>query len=305
MIPHGRQLVTLGCGAAIAALLLAACGSGASAPATSRVVNVVAAENLWGNITSQIGGSHVSVTSIISNPSADPHLYTSSAQNAAAVGAARVVVVNGVGYDDFMSRLLAATSGPHRVVVTVAHVLGVSGSDPNPHLWYDVPRMPLVAKAIERQLAAADPADANTFRSRLARFDRSLEPVLATIATIRADYPGAPVAYTERVPGYLLAEAGLRVVTPVGFATAIEQGTDPSPADTEAMYQLFTQHRTRVLLYNSQTVSSVTMHVRSLATEAGIPIVAVSESLPPRFATYQAWQLSQGQALLAALRSGH
>jgi zinc/manganese transport system substrate-binding protein len=100
----------------------------------------------------------------------------------------------------------------------------------NPHFWYDIPRVPRVAAAIEAALARLDPPDATVFAANLAAFDVSLRPVEAVIASIRRRYLGAPVAYTERVPGYLLQAAGLTVVTPPGFAAAIENGNDPSPA---------------------------------------------------------------------------
>src|SRR5690348_12582480 len=129
-------------------LLAAACGAGAARSAPG-VVDVVAGENFWGSITAQIGGSHVHVTSIVSDPNADPHLYESSAADAAAIAQARLVIENGAGYDDFLSKLLNATSGPNRAVITVQDVVGRPGSDVNPHFWYDIPRVPRVASAID------------------------------------------------------------------------------------------------------------------------------------------------------------
>jgi zinc/manganese transport system substrate-binding protein len=264
-------------------------------------VRVVAAENFWGDIVRQIGGSHVSVKSIISDPSADPHQYESDARNAADVADARVVVVNGLGYDDFMSKLLGATNHAGRVVLTVADVLHVSGADANPHLWYDIPRISEVARAIESELAAADPADKAVFATNRAAFDASLEPLLRTIDEITRKYPGAPVAYTERVPQYVLDAAGLSVKTPPGFARAIEDGNEPSPGDAQTMYDLVTQHRIRVLLYNAQATSPVTQHVQDLARRAGIPVVAVTETLPHGTASYQVWQENQLTEILRAL----
>ena len=84
----------------------------------------------------------------------------------------------------------------------------------------------------------------------LTTFDNSLQPILNVINQIKSKYPNAPVAYTERVPGYLLADADLDVKTPVGFASAVEDGNDPSPDDTVAMDSLMTSHGVRVLLYN-------------------------------------------------------
>jgi len=275
----------------------------AVAPANGKL-QVVAAENFWGDIASQIGGSHVQVTSIITNPNADPHLYESDAHDAAVVASARVVIENGLGYDDFIDKLLAASPNSRRRVISAQKVLNVTGSDPNPHLWYDTPKVPLVAAAIEQQYAAADPAHASIYAANLATFDASLQPIDAIVATIKQKYAGAPVAYTERVPGYLLAGAGLSIKTPPGFASAIEDGNEPSPADTAAMDKLMTGHGIKVLLYNAQTTSAVTEQVKALARAAGIPVIGVTETLPAGQPTYQAWQLSQAKALLSALGGG-
>jgi zinc/manganese transport system substrate-binding protein len=283
-------------GLATAPLTLPAAQAGAARPA---VVDVVAAENFWGNIASQLGGSHVTVTSLITSPNADPHLFESNATDAAAVASARVVIENGVSYDRFMSSLLAA-DGTNPTIVNAASVLHVTGSDPNPHLWYDIVKVPRVAAAIDAALIHAAPTYASDFRSNLRRFDASLNSITTELSNIRHTFKGAPVAYTERVPGYLLADAGLSVKTPVGFATAIEQGTDPGLADTLAMQRLITGHRIRVLLYNVQTVTPVTTQIRQLAQQNHIPIVGVSETMPPGL-TFQKWQGSQVHALFEAL----
>jgi len=280
---------------------LSACGvKPAASGATSQRVSIVAGENFWGDIARQIGGNRVEVTSIISDPNTDPHLYESSAANAAAVAGAKIVIANGLGYDDFLDRLVAG-SGSHPDVVSAQKVLGVTAPDANPHLWYDVPRTNLVASAIEQALVRADPAGAHTYEANLSAFDTSLAPVLSVISQIKARYPGALVAYTERVPGYLVSAAGLTVVSPPGFARAIEDGTDPSPADTRAMDSVITSRRARVLLYNTQAVSPVTRRVLAEARAAGVPVVGVSETMPPQFSSYQAWQLDQASQILKAL----
>jgi zinc/manganese transport system substrate-binding protein len=272
----------------------------AAAAQQKNVIDVVAAENFWGNIASQLGRPDISVTSLITNPNADPHLFETDAADAAKLALARVVIENGAGYDGWMGSLLDADSG-HPTIVNAASVLHVTGSDPNPHLWYDIPKVPEVAAAISEALTNVDPKDASVFRSNLRRFDNSLAPLTAVLATIRSRFAGAPVAYTERVPGYALAVAHLAVKTPEGFARAIEDGEDPGPADTLAMDQLITKHRIDVLLYNVQTVTPVTTQVRALAQKSGIAIVGVSETMPTSDHAYQEWQLSQLTALLHAL----
>ena len=276
--------------------------AGASEAAGPAVVHVVAAENFWGNITSQLGGRDVRVTSLITNPGADPHLFETNAVDAATLAQAQVVVENGAGYDTWMRSLLSADAGHPRIVVA-ASVLHVTGSDPNPHLWYDIPRVPAVAAAITAALAKAAPQDASVFRANLARFDASLLPMEATLATIKKNFHHVSIAYTERVPAYALAAADLNVKTPPGFARSIEGGVDPGPADTLAMQQLITKHDINVLLYNVQTVTPVTTQMRTLAKQHGIPVVGVSETLPTGVATYQQWQQSQLTHLLHALQT--
>ncbi|HLG68355.1 MAG TPA: zinc ABC transporter substrate-binding protein [Acidimicrobiales bacterium] len=290
-------------GFGLAAACLAACSTTIGSTTPSGKLQIVAGENFWGNIAAQIGGPHVAVTSILSDPNADPHLYESSAANALAVAEAGLVIRNGAGYDDWLSQLLGSTSHAGRRVVTVSRVLDMTGTGVNPHFWYDIPEIPRVARAVETALAELAPAHAKAFAGNLVVFDRSLGPLEAVIAEIRQRYPGYPVAYTERVPGYLLRAAGLHDETPLGFATAVEDGNDPSPEASLAMDSLVTGHKIKVLLYNAQTVSAVTQHVENLARTAGVPVVAVTETMPPSDATYQAWQLGQARALLRALGS--
>jgi zinc/manganese transport system substrate-binding protein len=290
--------VTLAIVVAVAAVALAARGS--SSPARGGRVDVVAAENFYGNIVSQIGGSHVSVTSILSDPNADPHLFEPGTRNGLAVAQAALVIQNGVGYDTFMDRLEQAAPSADRVVVTIADVLGVHGAGANPHLWYDVPRLGRIAAAIAEGLERADPAHRGAYRNGLRRFDARLAPLRRAVAAIRARYAGTPVAYTEPVPGYLLAAAGLPTLTPERFSRAIEDGSDPPPEAVAQMTALFSEHRVKVLLYNDQTVSPITTRIRSAARAAGIPVIGVSETMPPA-ESFQAWQLAQARALAGAL----
>ncbi len=280
----------------------AGCSSSGSGKNASGQVEVVAAENFWGNLAQQIGGSHVVVTSLITNPSADPHEFTSNVIDQLDVSHAGVVIVNGAGYDGFMSKLLSASPSAHRRVVTVANVLHVGGSNPNPHLWYDVGGLRAVVTSIQSALAAVDPAHVADYHRRLQHTLTRLQPLERAVGSLRVRYAGTRVAYTERVPGYLLATAGLQVVTPPGFARSIEDGTDPSFADTAAMRNVITQHKAKVLLYNSQAASPVAKQLQSLARGNGIPVVPVTETMPVG-QTFESWQLAQVNALADALGS--
>ena len=178
------------------------------------------------------------MTSIISDPNADPHQYESDAHDAAAVADAGLVIDNGLGYDDFIDKLLVATSNTGRAVLTVADVSHVTATTRTRTSGTTLPRVPTVAAAIDGALVAADPARRGEFAANLRTFDASLAPLTARRRPDRRKYPHAPVAYTERVPGYLLAAAGLTIATPPGFAQAIEDGNEPSAGDAQAMDDL-------------------------------------------------------------------
>jgi zinc/manganese transport system substrate-binding protein len=210
------------------------------------------------------------------------------------------VIQNGLDYDSFMTRLMRAAPNGDRQVLTIADVLGVSGHHANPHLWYDVPALPRVAAAIEGALSAADPKHAAGYQRRLHQVLTSLAPLQRAVAAIRAAHDGAPVAYTEPVPAYLVEAAGLRNLAPSSFTLSIEQGTEPTASAVSAMSALVVKRRIRVLLYNKQAVSPITARIRAAAEEAGVPVVAITETLPAGM-TFQHWQLAQVEALRKAL----
>jgi zinc/manganese transport system substrate-binding protein len=283
-------------------LLATGCGRAARAPAGAAGIPVVAAENFYGELAGQVCGGRCAVTSILRNPAADPHTYESSVADAAAVANARLVIENGMGYDAFVDHLLAASPDKARLVINVQALTG-HGSGDNPHLWYDPGTMPAVAKAVADDLAGIDPAHAADYRAAAERFDASLQPLMAEIAKIRATYPGAPVAATEPVFGYMERALGLDDLMPASFQRAIEDGNDPSAQDAAAAEQLLNQRRVRLLIYNLQTETPVTTRMRELAATDGIPTVGVTET-EPAGTTYAGWMLDQLVQVERALAGG-
>jgi len=266
-------------------------------------VPVVAAENFYGDIVAQLGGPYVSVTSILSDPNADPHLFEPGTANAAAVADARLVVDNGLGYDAFMQKLLAASNRPDRVAINVQELLGLS-SDVNVHIWYDPATMPKVAEKAASALAKLDPPNSGYFEARKAAYLAGLKPMTDKVAALKARFAGMPIAFTEDVAGYLTDKIGLVVKTPAGFMKAVEEGIDPGPADVAAERDLFTRHLVKVLLYNSQVQSPITKQIHDLAQTNGVPIVGVAETIPSTYQHFQDWQLAQLDELEQALQKG-
>ena len=286
--------------AALAVVLFAAGGapSGAAAPGATKPV-IVAAENFYGDVVAQIAGNRATVISIVSDPNADPHEYESSAVDAAEIARASLVVMNGLGYDDFVTRMMKASPNPTRRLINVERLTGHKTGD-NVHLWYDPATMPTVAQTVTDDLVLIDPANSLYYRDWLNRFLGSLGPLHQKIAEMRAKYARVPVAFTEPVFGYMAEAIGLRVLTPGAFMRAVEEGNDPPASAIAQNEDQLRTHQVKVLLYNLQTVTRITTNVQKLAKELGIPVVGVSET-EPRNRTFQDWQLSQLESLDAAL----
>src|ERR1019366_1613156 len=138
--------------AAVLAMVAAGCG-GAAQTSSAGVISAIGAENEYANVLSQIGGRYVHVDAILSNPNTDPHTFESSPSVAEEVSAAQLIVQNGLGYDGFMNRIESASPNSSRRVIVVQDLLGLPGSTPNPHLWYEPTTMPKVATAMARNLS--------------------------------------------------------------------------------------------------------------------------------------------------------
>jgi zinc/manganese transport system substrate-binding protein len=283
--------------------VVSACGATGGQPAKDTVA-VVAAENQYGDVAAQIGGKDVSVMSVESNPNTDPHTYEVSPSIAQQVGAALVVIQNGVGYDNYLTRILSASSNPSRRVVNVQHLLGLPDSTPNPHLWYDPTTMPKVANALAADYAALKPVDASYFAANATRFIASLNPWLQALSSFKSRYAGTPVATTEPVADYMLQAAGADNLTPFKFQSDIMNGVDPAPQDVSLETSLFTQHRVKVLVYNQQVTDTLTQTFISAAQSAKIPVIGVYETMPTPGYNYQSWMLAEVTALQKAVADG-
>jgi zinc/manganese transport system substrate-binding protein len=267
------------------------------ATAQADPISIVAAENFYGDVAEQVGGANVKVTSILTNPDQDPHLFEASVSTARDLAAARIVIYNGADYDPWMTKLLAASRASGRTTIEVAKLVGKKAGD-NPHLWYDPATMPVVAKALAAQLAKLDPGHRGDYEARRDAFEASLKPVDDKIAALRQQYAGTTVTATEPVAGYLADAIKLKMRNQ-RFQLAIMNNTEPSASEIAAFQKDLRTRAVKVLLYNSQTSEELTEKMRSIAKESGVPVVGVTET-EPAGKKYQDWMLSE----LAALETG-
>ncbi len=289
---------------AVAALTLAAACSGPTAGLTGSgaVLKVVAGQNFWGSIATQIGGSHVNVQSVVTDPNADPHEYESNTNDARAFAQADVVILNGAGYDTWGQKLLDANKSTKRTVITVADVLGKKEGD-NPHFWYSPAWVATVADKITATFKSADSADSSYFDQQRATLDSALKPYRDRIAEIKQKFSGVKVGATENIFVYMATALGLDLISPPEFMQAVAEGNDP-PVNTVVQFQnQVRQKQIKVLVYNVQTSTDVTTTIKHMAAAADIPVVGVSETLQPESATFQEWQVSQLLALENALNA--
>jgi zinc/manganese transport system substrate-binding protein len=297
-----RRLAVSALAAAAATLALAACGISRPTAGAGQIV-AVGAENEYANVISQVGGRYVKVAAIMSNPNTDPHSFEASASVAATVSEAKLVVQNGVGYDDFMSKIESAAPNSSRRVIDVQTLLGLPDSTPNPHLWYAPTTMPKVAAQIAADLGGLLPGHAAYFKANLAKFDASLAPWRRAVARFRAAHPGATVATTEPVGDYLLQAAGADNRTPFSLQADIMNGTDPAPQAVALQDRLFSDHRVKVFVYNQQVTDTLTQGFLKLAARNHIPVVGVYETMPLDF-NYGSWMLAETNALNQAVTRG-
>ncbi len=288
------------CGVLVTFALLAAAHG--SAHAASAAINAVGVENEYADVISQVGGAAVQATAIVTDPNTDPHTFEVSPKVAGSIAAAQLVVENGVGYDAWVDKIMAAAPSATRKVINVQELLGLPASTPNPHLWYDPKTMPVVAKAVGNALAALEPDQAATFRANVEKFDASLKPWTDAIAAFKAEYPNTPVATTEPVSDYMLQAAGADLKTPFSLEAAIMNGTYPSPHDVGAENALFTGHAVKAFAYNQQVTDALTQSFLDLAKKNGVPVVGVYETMPTNGYTYQTWMVAEVNALDKALK---
>ena len=285
---------------AVAWLALVACSS--PQPVASPGIAVVAGENFWGSLASQLGGSKVTVQSVVADPNADPHEYETSAADARAFADARLVILNGAGYDTWGQKLLDADASAGRRVLDIADMLGKKQGD-NPHFWYSPADVTRVVDRITAEYRTIDAADSDYFDQQHEQVTSSLQPYLEQVAAIKQKYAGTPVGSTESIFVYLAEALGLDLTTPAAFMNAVSEGNDP-PASAVATFQdQISRNQIKVLVYNSQTTTQVTTNIRSLATSHHISAVAVSETIQPPRLEFQEWQLGQLQALKTALEA--
>src|ERR1700758_5604867 len=269
--------------------------SGERGSAAGGKLQVVAAENFWGSIAAQLGGSKVSVTSIIVNPDTDPHSYQPSAGDARTMAGAKVAIVNGIGYDTWASQLLAANPVSGRTELDVGTLLEMKEGD-NPA------SLQKVINAITAAYDRLDPADRSYFAAQKKHFETvSLKTYDQLRTQIRTRFAGVPVGYSESIFQPLGQSMGLKLLTPYSFAKAVAEGTEISAKDKQTVDNQAQRRLIKVWVYNSQNATPDIQRINAIATQKPIPIATVTETLSPATLNFEQWQVAELRGLIKSL----
>jgi zinc/manganese transport system substrate-binding protein len=269
-------------------------------PCPTTAVQVLAVENFYASLVQQLGGQCVAVTTILSDPDADPHQFQPTANDIRAFQTAALVVENGLGYDDFADKAIVTLSQKPQVV-RAGDVVGLDVGA-NPHIWYSAGYVDQIKAAILAGLKNVNPDASSYYDAQATALEQAFGTYRRLIAQIADQFGQTPVGATESIFVDMSYTTGLKLITPLEFMTAISEGEDPSARDIATFQDQLKNQEVKVLVYNVQTVTPTTEHLKTLATQYNIPIVGVSEAMPPGAQTFQGWQANQLQLLLYALQ---
>ena len=292
----------------IGALAMAACGSSDSGDTASggpkgdcptAAMPVVVSVDQWGDIVDQLAGDCGDVTTIFKSSSADPHDYEPTPADTAKFTGAKLVVVNGLDYDPWADKAVA-TLDSKPSIVNGGKVVGRRPGD-NPHLWYGPQYVYKIADAVTTALKQLEPKDASYFARRHDAWRASMAPYDTEIEKIKPAAAGKTYDATEGIFDYMAEALGLKNETPAGYQKAAANESDPAPGDLHQFEQTLAGGTINVLIYNTQTEGALPKQIRGAAEDAKVPVVNVTESVPPSFDTFVGWQVHQLRDLATAL----
>ena len=292
-----RRFTTALVGTTTAGLLLVSAGCSSSAPSGSpnssspspssaSTIDVFASTNVWGSVIAAVGGDRVDVHAVITSPEQDPHDYEATATDKLTASKAQLAIVNGGGYDDWASTLLDSAD-PKPTVINAVDVSGLkTGSgDFNEHVFFSLATAKKVAETAATELGKIDAADAQEFTANAQKFSASIDEELVKAKAVGADQNLTAVA-TEPVVGYLLADMGIKDITPTDFVEQAETDAGPSAAVLKETSDLLTNKKASVLVLNGQTEDPVSDKLNTSAESAKIPVVHVTETFPDGVSDY-------------------
>jgi len=239
-------------------------------------VNVIASFSILGDFVKNVGGERINVTTLV-GANSDVHVYTPAPADAKKISDARLVIINGLGLEGWLPRLVQSSGSKAAIVVATNSIAPRKlGSDADPHAWQSVANAKMYVATIRDALIVADPAGETTYRvnadaylAKLEALDREVREVVAQIPQARRK-----VISTHDAFGYFAAAYGIDFIAPQGVSTESE----PSARDIAA---IITQIRTaKIPAVFLENISDPRL-MRRISAETGAKIggTLVSDSL--------------------------
>lgn len=261
-------------------------------------INIVAAENFYGDIAKQVGGDYVDVISVMQNPNEDPHLFSVSPSMARTVAKADIVVYNGLHLDDWMTRLLSVQPEKNHSVLVVSDLIHAKPED-NPHIWYNPKTMKIYAQALTEQLIKLDPLHANYYHTQLEKIMQQQQAFEALLQQLNQQFRGTPITATEPIFNEMAQALGLKMLN-FDFQLSVIHEAGPTSSQMRQMLSDLKNKRVKLLIYSQQTTDPSIENIKKIAIQNHIPIVGISEMLPPNM-TYYPWMEQQLKQISNAL----
>jgi zinc/manganese transport system substrate-binding protein len=268
--------------------------------ATTSRLNIVAAENFYGQLAKEIGGNNTNVNSIVSNPNADPHLFAITTNTRKQIQGAQIIIYNGANYDGWMDQILQ--SQKNLTVINVAHLMHLDRPNVNPHLWYKPDTMPTLATYLAGLLIKIDTIHKTEYEVNLAKFLADNKNVQAKIAALKTKYNNTNVTATEPVFNYMAEAIGLQMQG-LDFQWKIMNDTEPSPKMLSEYLDLLNKHKVKLLFYNNQVTEGTTQNILAYARKNNIPVVGINETMPQNI-SINSWLINHLNQTELALQMG-
>ncbi|MDA9423860.1 MULTISPECIES: metal ABC transporter substrate-binding protein [Bradyrhizobium] len=239
-------------------------------------LNVVASFSILGDFVHNVGGDRVNLTTLVGADS-DVHVYTPAPADAKRIADAKLVIVNGLGLEGWLPRLVQSAGSKAQVITASAGIAPLKlGSGADPHAWQSIPNAKIYVTDIAKALAGAVPSEADYFRTQAEAYLEKLETLDREVRDAVAKIPPErrKVISTHDAFGYFAAEYGIRFIAPLGVSTE----TEPSARDIAAIIgQIKAQKIPAVFLEN---ISDDRL-IRRIAAETGARVggTLISDSL--------------------------
>ncbi|CAK7192847.1 Manganese ABC transporter substrate-binding lipoprotein [Commensalibacter sp. Nvir] len=262
--------------------------SGLFAPiyANASIIQVVAAENMYGNVAQQLGGQHVQIDIILNNPDEDPHLFELTPNVGKTLSQAEVIIKNGLGYDSWIDRLLNKYNVKQKHVISVQQLLKDKDGG-NPHLWYNIASIEALSNQLTLIYKTLQPEHKSFFTKQHSNFINQLVQLNERIKKIKSFSSKVPIAATEPVFGLMAKQLGF-IVKEEPYQWTVMNNGEPTAKQMAQFQQDLKSHSVKILFYNNQVVTPATEQLKKLAEQTNIPVIGVSELMPASL-TYQSW----------------